>query len=368
MSENSTPRILVVNPYGIGDVLFTTPLIQALRDKYPGAFIGMLVGSRTAEVVRDNPCISEIFVYDKDRYRSLPWWKAFRYFLNLIMTLRRQRFNTLIDFSLGAEYSAIALFLLGIKKRIGFNMKGRGRFLNKKVRLKGFHTKPVASYYLELGKFLGLDPDAVEEQDGELKLYLSKEGLRRAEEFLRKEGLDQDQKLVLMIPGGGASWGANAWYKQWPAESFARLADLLVEGYGAQIIITGDEKDRPIVERAAQAMKAKPVVSTGLDLGAFSALMSYCRLVVCNDGGPLHVAVSQGISTVSFFGPVDERVYGPYTKDRDHFVFTNPVSCRPCYKHPTFPPCRYEKACLVELNPESVAREARPLLKRRLGD
>jgi len=362
------PRILIVNPYGIGDVLFSTPLISALHEKYPNAFIGYLVGSRTAQVLGTNPFINEIFVYDKDKLRALKGWKAVRYYINLIRALRQQRFNTLIDLSITSEYGAMALFLLGIKKRIGLDYKGRGRFLNMRIRISGYVDKPVARYYLDLVRFLGIDLDSLDGVADELKFYLSKEGLASAEKKMESLSLRADEKLVMVIPGGGASWGQQAWYKQWPPEYFARVADRLVEDYNARVFLIGNEADSTVLEAVAERMKVKPIICVELDLPAFSALMSFCRLVICNDGGPLHVAVSQGIPTVSFFGPVNEKVYGPYTQDKDHFVFKTEIECRPCYRDFRFPPCPIEKACLVRLDPERVLREARMLFETRLKD
>ena len=363
-----TLRVLVVNPYGIGDVLFSTPLLSALREKHPDAYIGYLVGSRTQAILETNPFINEIFVYDKDKMHSLNWWRALRYYWSLVRTLRQQRFNALIDLSMTSEHGAMALFLLGIRKRIGFDFKGRGRFLNCKQRITDFREKHVARTYLELGKYLGIDPDDADGVTDELKFYLTKEGLGRAEEKLENIGLNANMKLLMVIPGGGASWGRDAWYKQWPPEHFARVADTLAKEYKAKVLITGDDDDRPVLEAMAASMKEESIICSGLELALFASLMSFCRLVVCNDGGPLHVAVSQGISTISFFGPVSEKVYGPYTRDADHRVFRSEIDCRPCYRNFRFPPCPYEKACLVKLDPELVLHEARPLFEAKLRD
>ena len=64
-------RILIVNPFGIGDVLFSTPLISNIRDAYPECYIGYICNIRAKDVLSDNPQLNEIFVFEKDEYRNL---------------------------------------------------------------------------------------------------------------------------------------------------------------------------------------------------------------------------------------------------------------------------------------------------------
>ena len=78
------------------------------------------------------------------------------------------------------------------------------------------------------------------------------------------------------------------------------------------------------------------------------------KLLLCNDGGLLHLGNTLGVKTVSIFGPVDEKVYGPYGNDTPHEVLAQPVPCRPCYKDFHFPPCPHERRCLEELTAEKV--------------
>ena len=70
----------------------------------------------------------------------------------------------------------------------------------------------------------------------------------------------------------------------------------------------------------------------------------------------MHMAHALGVKTVSIFGPVDEKVYGPYGGPAPREVLTQAVPCRPCYSKFHFPPCSYERRCLTELPVETVVR------------
>ena len=101
-------------------------------------------------------------------------------------------------------------------------------------------------------------------------------------------------------------------------------------------------------------------------LEQFVALLARLELVICNDGGPLHLAVSQRVKTVSIFGPVDPAVYGPHTQEPEwHRVVCQPhLLCRPCYHQFRLPPCPYERACLTTIEPTQVLEACVSLLDR----
>ena len=81
--------------------------------------------------------------------------------------------------------------------------------------------------------------------------------------------------------------------------------------------------------------------------------MKRCKLVISNDGGMLQIAVSQGVPTVSIYGPTDEKVYGPYPPDSKNIVVKSDAECRPCYKKFKLPECM-NKGCLEDISVDEV--------------
>ena len=86
-----TSRILLVRRDNIGDLACTTPAIAALRQHYPNAEIAALVNSYNAEVVRGNPNLDKVFVYQKLKHAGnlASRFKALNQRLKLIAQLRR---------------------------------------------------------------------------------------------------------------------------------------------------------------------------------------------------------------------------------------------------------------------------------------
>jgi heptosyltransferase-2 len=353
-------RILVANIFGIGDVLFTTPLIASLKKEIEGAEIGYLCNARTRPVVECNPDVDNIFVYEKDDFVKL-WGiskiECLKALFKLFSSIRKSKYDAVFDFTLSREFG-LCFALAGIRRRIGLNYKNRGIFLTDKAEFSGFKGRHVTEHYLDLLKKVDIIASVKDMQlvpDEELRAW--------ARAYLSSCGVGEEP-VAMVIPGGGASWGVNAARKRWDPEGFLRVADSLA-AQGVKIGILGDESETVLCRTIAGRMSAKPlVVENSLDLKKYIALLSACDLVLCNDGGPLHIAVAVGTKTVSIFGPVDDKVYGPYpTSDKNKVITAPEVSCRPCYDRFKLPECKNNMQCLSGIDAEKVTQACLELLK-----
>jgi len=353
-------KILIINPFGIGDVLFTTPLISNIKFHWPQSFIGYLANRRTSEFLVRYPKVDKVFVYERDEYhhlykRSKPAF--FKQFSEILADIKKERFDAVLDLSLNGNASFL-MWLVGIKTRIGFNYKNRSPFLTTKIPLNGYEGRHVVEYYLSVLKEWGLSPTI-----NQLEFPLRAEDHQWVDQMFLKEGISSRDLVVGVVPGGGASWGKDAVYKQWPAEKYAKLVDKIIEKLSTKIILMGDQKDRELCRRIQGLLKAPCLDLTGkTSLHQFAVLSKRCVANVVNDGGPLHVAVAAGCKTVSIFGPVDERVYGPYPPDpQNHAVVKKNLVCRPCYRRFRRAQCNHI-SCLNSIEVEDVLRKVEELL------
>ncbi|MGH7198656.1 MAG: glycosyltransferase family 9 protein [Candidatus Omnitrophota bacterium] len=348
-------RVLVVNPFGIGDVLFSMALVEAVKRSSPDTQIGFVCNERTEALVRMNHSVSDVFVFNRDRFRALrkeglvPFLRELG---RLLSEVRKSRFDTMIDLSLGREYNFFAM-CLGIKKRIGLDHKGRGVFLTQKIKIAGYAGRHVADTQLSLLKFMNISYD---KKPVKVLLEVSSEMKKRADQLLREAGIGGSDPVIAVAPGGGKSWGKDAIFKQWDPGRFAKAVDRFCEKRGHRVILLGDAGERELLERTASSLRAKAVIFAGEALEAVAALLLRSELLLCNDGGLLHLANALGVKTVSIFGPVDEKVYGPYHNGAAREVVTQSVPCRPCYKNFHFPPCPYNRRCLEDLPVEKVVQ------------
>ena len=120
-------RILVVNVNWLGDVIFSSPIFKALKEAYPQVHISCLALPRVKEVLESIPYIDEIIVYDEKGRHWNPFAK-----LGLVWSLRRRHFD--VAFLLHRSLTrALLVYFAGIPQRVGYDAKGRGRFLTHEV-------------------------------------------------------------------------------------------------------------------------------------------------------------------------------------------------------------------------------------------
>jgi len=355
-------KILIINTFGIGDVLFATPMVRALKRAIPNAHIDLMCNQRCRHIVRNNRNIDDILVFEKDAFREafreskIKFVKKMSGFLGTIL---RKKYDLAIDLSLGYQISLL-LKLLGVKRRVGFNYRDRGRFLTDKLDIDNFSSKHVIEYYLSIPKLLGIDGTTQKN----LEITLSPQQDQWADDFVSENKLESSV-IIGIAPGGGKSWGKYAKFRRWDPLNFAYVAKKLTkENKDLSFLIFGSRDEKSLGRKIEEAMGGVPSgkclnLCGKLSLPHSIALIKKCRLLLCNDGGLLHIAVSQAINTISIFGPVDDKIYGPYPPSSKHKVAkAEGVKCRPCYKNFKHKMCGIHD-CLIKIDKDKVLKLAK---------
>ena len=322
-------RILIVHPYGIGDLLFVTPVMRALRLIPTVETVDLLVGSRTREVVENNPHVNDIFVVDKDRYYRQTWQENLKDSLALGRKFRAKRYDLLLDYSLRRESAFFGKFFLGIPKRAGFAYKKRAVFHNIRQPLPdGFWKRHAADFYCDLAEAAGIPED-----DRYLEYFFPADRATIEEQVTQKlAGLPGP--FITISPGGGDSWGKEAAYKRWPIQNFAELIQKMKHKVGFQgVCILGSQSERELCDGLKKMLNLPSVVLAGeTSLAQTAMILKKSKLLIGNDGGLIHLARALQVPLVAFYGPVPPEVYGPYPASPDAVaVYKQSLDCRPCY-------------------------------------
>lgn len=343
-------KVLFINPFGIGDVLFSLYSVEALQRARPGVRVDLLCNERVASLARLHSGLTRVYEFDRDALRATrskaPLSFA-RAYAGLVSEWRRERYDAVFDHSLGREFSFLAL-LAGIRSRFGFDYKNRGHFLSGKLPFGGYEGVPVAETQLGLLRLAGV---AAVSPGGALAWRIPDGSRKRAESLLADARV---RSWMALAPGGGASWGADAVYKQWDPERFAEAASAWAEKSGAGVLLVGDRSEKDLLESVRARLRVGGAVVCGEGLDTVSALLARTRFLLANDGGLVHLAHSLGVPTVAIYGPVDEKVYGPFGDGAPHRKLSAEVPCRPCYTRFHFPPCPHRRRCLTELSVQKV--------------
>ncbi len=308
-------KILIINVNWLGDVIFSTPAIKAIRNRFPNAYISCLVISRCEEVLKNNPRINEIIVYDEDGKHKSLWAK-----IKFIRYLRKKKFISVYVLHPALKRAMIG-FLAGIPNRIGYSTKKRKFLLTQAIPLK-IESMHKIDYFLHLLSQVGISS-----VDRKCEFFLSDKDKKDADLLLEQVGISSEDRFIVLNPGG------NWLLKRWPARHFALLAELLIKNKKVKIVIAGGKGDKVLAQQIVNRVKSNLSVITGLTtLHQLAAVMVKSRCVVTADSGPMHIAVAAGAKTVAIFGPTSPELTGPIGQTEAKIVQQN-LDCEvPCYK------------------------------------
>ncbi len=338
-------RILVIKLRYLGDVLLATPVLRALRERYPEAHLAMAVNRGTEDIVKRNPDLNEVLVVERGGLGT-----QFRF----LGEIRRRKFDCVIDLTDG-DRAAILARLSGAPVRIGLNEEHRWRGL-----LYTAVARPESSVAhrierdLETVRSLGLEPKAslpvlrTSDQDDQ-------DAARLLDEIAGEPLSKGTRSLIMFQPG------ARYWFKAWPVERFADLANRLTEREDSRVLIGGHAQEQTLADQIAARTRSKPVVLVGrTTVLQYAAILKRCALFVGNDNGPMHMAAALGVPVVALFGPSNPAEWGPRGARTE--VLYKGLDCRRCF-HPTC--TRGEESCMKQINLEEVFAAATKLLGRR---
>jgi heptosyltransferase II len=308
-------RIVLIKPCCIGDVIFATPLLTALRRGYPGAAVDWVVGSTAIAALREHPDLDRVIDSGSlpnpaSRPGSL---------LRLVHALRARQYDLAVvpDRS---PLAGLAPLLAGIPRRAGLDSAGRGFSFTVKARIDPAAVRHEAEIYLDVARALGLDTS-------NCWAYVppAAQALTTARAILAESS--PGKPLIVVHPGGGVNPGMVMIEKRWPADRFAALADRVAEATGAQIAVVGATSDQPAVAAFRQAVR-HPVLdlSNCLSLPEIGALASLAALYIGNDNGVAHLAAASGGKVLMIFGPSDPRRYAPFVPPEWARVVWRPVA------------------------------------------
>lgn len=288
--------VLVVQTAKMGDMVCTTPVLHALKERFSKARV-VVLGDAVGKQVLANSSYVDGYIMAGDG------------FLKILGAIRREDFDASII--LVPDARAIALsFLGGVKNVVApAVVGGYCPWMTKTYRLllrlvlnvphRMGHYAPLE--YLRMLRSLGIHTS-----DTTKHLSYSDEARKNALVFLRAHGLTAN-KFALISPSAGNK------IKNWPADRFARVAEHLVSK-GMPVVVIGGKRDTKEVATMMRAVgKSKGIIdaSERFSIDELKALIARAGLFVAVDTGPIYIAEAFGVPTICIVGPMDEREQPP---------------------------------------------------------
>lgn len=305
--KQTLQSILVIRRDNIGDLVCTTPVIAALRQHYPKAWIGALVNDYTRTVLDANPDLNEVFSYQKAKHRTdrtvfRIYWQRLR----MLLALRRKRIDCIVLASPGYQASAerLARFIKA-RQVVGFDT-GSGV-----ANLVAPPDTGVSMHQVD-NAFRVLRPLGIDGPPPPLKLVPDARKVAACKVMLP----DHPGPVV------GVHISARESDRRWPDENFAELIDRLLDDHGASVVLTWapggrDRRDFPGDDDSARGLaQTRPggrlLAIPTAGLSDLIASLAVCDYVICSDGGPVHLAAALGKPVVCFFGSERPELWHPW--------------------------------------------------------
>lgn len=308
------PSFLVIRRDNIGDLVCTTPLFRALRERFPSARICALVNSYNAAVLQGNPDVDEVFSYTKAKHRppgkSVPGVYFDR--MRMLAKLRAMHF----------EYAILAA--------PGF--QERSLLLARMIRpchILGFSEKTnQASHRVDIGVPFVFMPHLHEAEDVfRLLQPLGISGVPAAA-TIHADKAEVEQVRSRLAQTGEARFtigihiSARKPSQRWPIGRFSTLIRSLHEQLDARFMLfwSPGNENNPLHpgddSKAAEMMlglRDVPILAYPTHrLEELIAGLSLCDAVVCSDGGAMHLAAGLGKPILCFFGQSDAMRWHPW--------------------------------------------------------
>ncbi len=354
------PRILIIRTDRLGDLVLSTPVIQALRSNFPEGFLAMMIRSAYRELIEGNPDLNEVILFDKQgSERSLFGM------LRLAWRLRRKRFDVALILH-STNRVLLVSWLAGIRRRVGYARRLGFLLTDRLPYLKPQGDRHELRYNLDLLKLLGVQADSAaalsalpsptrleagtrawSADSPSLRVCIPPDAQRGVARFLSSRGVQPGESLIVLHPG------ASCPSKRWAPERFAALGDLVIERLGAKVLILTGPHEIRIGREVLRAIRQPALEALGFFRTVeLAPLFQRSICLVSNDSGPVHVAAAVGTPVVAIFGRwgggLSPTRWGP--TGPKSIVLHRDVGCRPCLAHR----CPIGFVCLSAITVEEV--------------
>jgi heptosyltransferase-2 len=330
-------KILVAQTSFVGDVVLTTPLLAALRQRFPGAHIAVLCTPRGKEILAGHPAVDEIIILKKKRDGGRRSG-----IFEMARTLRERGFTMAISPHKSLR-TALILSLAGMPLRIGFRQSAGWFLYHRRVQRDALAHEVDRN--LSLLRALGAEAESAEATPRVEPAPAAREAATRLFDEL---GIGRDATVIGINPG--SVWPT----KRWTAEGYAAVSAALAKKHDARIVVFGGPDDREIAERVVRLADCGAVSIAGrLSLSELAAAVDQCKVFITNDSGPMHIAAARGVPVVAIFCATTPAL-GFYPYASRAVVVEKELPCRPCGDHGGLRCPLGTEDCMRLVRPEDV--------------
>lgn len=340
-SLSKPPKTIAVCKFvGMGSIVQSIPLLKTLRKNFPHSKIIFITTDANKKLFEFIPEVDRVFTISDANFGTLIFTN-----LKLLLKLWSNKPDVYIDLEIYSHYSSITATLSLSRNRMGFYKNDKQYRMGMYTHMMYFNIKsPISNTYLQFAGLLACD---------ELILDL---GLNRKhncfedhDRLLNRFFID---KPYFIINPNASELRLE---RRWESEKMSSLIQYLTEVYSEyNIVLIGSADETEYVHSIYSMVDSKSAVvdtSGKLSIPELISMISAAALMITNDTGPMHLAFSLKVPTVSLFGPCSPGQYGGTEKNIS--IYKN-VYCSPCVHEFIVPPCKGDNQCMKKIELEDL--------------
>ncbi len=338
--QQDIKNILVVKLSALGDTILLFPVVKALKENYKTSKIVVVCTEINREIWETVPYVDKIYCLDiKGLFNP-------RYIFEFLFNLRKHNFDLAIDFDQWLRISAILTLVSHASKRIGFNTSGQYKHYGFTQTIKHLRNVHELDCFIELVRLLNINV-----HDKALSFPVSDEDKIKIKSILAEYDIDYDKEKYAVIHPG---CGSHGWQREWPAEKYSDICNILIRKYGYHIVLIGGSSESKVVSLVIKNIKCHAINLQGqLNISTLAAFLNGAELFISGNTGIMHLAAAVGTTCIALHGPTNYLKWGPVGEG--HMVINSPVSCSPCLNLGFEYGCKSRK-CMEHISVTEVMR------------
>ena len=324
-------RVLLINSTALGDLVFSTPAIRGLKERFPHWELDILVQPGLKVLMEHDPKLHTCWTFP-GRHLQL---------LSLARDLRARHYDLVIILHGNDPEVSLLAWLSDSPFLIGSG-KSPLSFSYSHAVPPGDPLEHAIERRLNFVRPLG-----VEVEDKRMAIFLPPAIKAKAAKILTEHFGGPPAMLMALHPGGSEP------YKHWPLPSFVSMGEYLKQTYQAQFLIISSANEQSLAQTLADQIGAPALVTGGrYNLLTVAALLNQCRFFLGNDSGPLHLALAVQTPSIGLLGADNPHRIGPYQVEWGACLFNQEA----CPRNPCVTKRCPQTLCLEAIQPADVIR------------
>jgi len=333
-------RILLIKLRSIGDVIYNTAMYAPIKRCWPKSHLTVMVEAASLDLVRDHPDVDEVFCFPRGSLVRE---------IGAYARLLFGGYDLVLDMH-GGPRSSVMGFLTRARFRAGYAGARRSFLYSLPVSFGSARGKNTMEDQAMLLSHLGIGFDSPPRPE----VHISAASRERAEALLAGQNLDGEAPFMVLHPGAREN-------DQWPPENFAAVADALYRRHGFAVLFTCGPGQEHQVERVRACVKEARSGFVVSGLQEIAAISARAKLVLCHNGGYMHLAALAGAPVVGLFGGASVQSWTPPMGRTA--TLHKALECYPCNGRTMRQECRATTAeCKGLISVEEVLQAAEKFL------